>query len=217
MQETDSAPASTTEKTSSTDKRSARRKLTDDQEREVTRLYSQTETPVPDISKQFGIGESSVYRLVERHGGKLRGRTSKTASAAAAKPAGRRAIANATSATTRRGTRTGTRKPAATSTSSPGSATVATAKPRRGAAARQSSARASASATRATRGTRTPRAGRTSASARSAATTRAAAASGSRFKVSFVAEVTVNAGSISDAIRQAEALGATEVTSITRA
>jgi hypothetical protein len=32
-----------------------------------------------------------------------------------------------------------------------------------------------------------------------------------------VAEVTVTAGSIRDAIRQAEALGATDVTSITRA
>src|SRR6185503_730330 len=114
MQATDSAPASTSDKPSSTsDKRSARRKLTDEQEREVTRLYSQTETPVPDISKQFGIGESSVYRVVERHGATLRGRTPKTASAAAAtKPTARRASAAAKSTTTRRGRGPG-RKPAA--------------------------------------------------------------------------------------------------------
>src|SRR4029077_18481350 len=72
-----------------------RRKLSDQQEREVTRLYSETETPVSEISKRFGIGESSVYRVAQRHGAKLRGRTATTASAtpraaratAAARPA----------------------------------------------------------------------------------------------------------------------------------
>src|SRR5579859_6761520 len=58
-----------------------RRKLNDQQEREVTRLYAETETPVSEISKRFGIGESSVYRVAQRHGAKLRGRTATTASA----------------------------------------------------------------------------------------------------------------------------------------
>src|SRR3981081_3738585 len=52
----------------------SRRKLSDQQEREVTRLYAETETPVSEISKRFGIGESSVYRVAQRHGAKLRGR-----------------------------------------------------------------------------------------------------------------------------------------------
>src|SRR5919202_1518911 len=52
-----------------------RRKLSEEQEREVTRLYSETETPVSEISKRFGIGESSVYRVAQRHGASLRGRT----------------------------------------------------------------------------------------------------------------------------------------------
>src|ERR671932_269122 len=52
-----------------------RRKLSEDQEREVTRLYAETQTPVPEISKRFGIGESSVYRVAQRHGAQLRGRT----------------------------------------------------------------------------------------------------------------------------------------------
>src|SRR5207244_9324 len=56
-----------------------RRKLNDAQEREVTRLYAETETPVSEISKQFGIGESSVYRVAQRHGAALRGRSSTTA------------------------------------------------------------------------------------------------------------------------------------------
>ena len=60
----------------------SRRKLTEDQEREVTRLYAETETPVSEISKRFGIGESSVYRVAQRHGASLRGRTSTGAAAA---------------------------------------------------------------------------------------------------------------------------------------
>src|SRR6202171_2613061 len=66
-----------------------RRKLNDSQEREVTRLYAETETPVSEISKRFGIGESSVYRVAQRHGAALRGRTATSSSptrpAAAAK------------------------------------------------------------------------------------------------------------------------------------
>src|SRR5437879_5635146 len=71
-----------------------RRKLSEDQEREVTRLYSETETPVSEISKRFGIGESSVYRVAQRHGAKLRGRqtggsgTTTTTTRAAAATAG---------------------------------------------------------------------------------------------------------------------------------
>src|SRR5213076_1150017 len=64
-----------------------RRKLSEDQEREVTRLYAETETPVSEISKRFGIGESSVYRVAQRHGAKLRGRSATTsAKTTTAKP-----------------------------------------------------------------------------------------------------------------------------------
>src|ERR1700737_4708397 len=64
-----------------------RRKLNDSQEREVTRLYAETETPVSEISKRFGIGESSVYRVAQRHGAALRGRSATSASASTARPA----------------------------------------------------------------------------------------------------------------------------------
>src|SRR5713101_9370422 len=67
---------------------STRRKLSDQQEREVTRLYAETETPVSEISKRFGIGESSVYRVAQRHGAALRGRTT---TASASRPAARAA------------------------------------------------------------------------------------------------------------------------------
>src|ERR1700694_2166312 len=70
-----------------------RRKLNDSQEREVTRLYAETETPVSEISKRFWIGESSVYRVAQRHGAALRGRSSTSSSGSstastATKPAG---------------------------------------------------------------------------------------------------------------------------------
>src|SRR5436853_4430496 len=66
----------------------SRRKLTEDQEREVTRLYSETDTPVSEISKRFGIGESSVYRVAQRHGASLRGRTATSAASADSAGAG---------------------------------------------------------------------------------------------------------------------------------
>ncbi|MDQ3811184.1 MAG: hypothetical protein M3336_12925, partial [Chloroflexota bacterium] len=81
MQSIDSTPAtgSETPSTGATSGQargaSSRRKLTDEQEREVARLYAQTDTPVSEISSRFGIGESSVYRVAERHGAPLRGRT----------------------------------------------------------------------------------------------------------------------------------------------
>ena len=75
MTETETRPQAAAEGEGAT---GSRRKLTEDQEREVTRLYAETETPVSEISKRFGIGESSVYRVAQRHGAKLRGRTSTT-------------------------------------------------------------------------------------------------------------------------------------------
>src|SRR5712692_1463825 len=76
-----------------------RRKLNDQQEREVTRLYAETDTPVSEISKRFGIGESSVYRVAQRHGAALRGRSSTTSSSASTS----RPKAAAGAATGRRG------------------------------------------------------------------------------------------------------------------
>src|SRR6266536_68436 len=67
-----------------------RRKLSDTQEREVTRLYAETETPVSEISKRFGIGESSVYRVAQQQVAALRGRST-TPKKAAPKPRAPRA------------------------------------------------------------------------------------------------------------------------------
>src|SRR5450759_4184813 len=72
---------------------STRRKLSDQQEREVTRLYAETETPVSEISKRFGIGESSVYRVVQRRGAALRGRSATASASSTSTPS---AVAAAT-------------------------------------------------------------------------------------------------------------------------
>jgi transposase len=86
------------------------RKLSDEQELELTRLYSDTNTPVPEIAKRFKVGESSVYRISQRHGAKLRGpsaeRGGRPARAAAAKQEAPRARAARGRASAGRPTRT---------------------------------------------------------------------------------------------------------------
>ena len=54
--------------------RSPRRILSEHQKREVARLYAKTTTPVPEIKRQFGIAESSLYQLIQQRGGATRGR-----------------------------------------------------------------------------------------------------------------------------------------------
>jgi transposase-like protein len=123
--------------------RSPRRILTEDQKREVARLYSETSTPVPEIKKQFGIAESSLYRLIQQRGVAPRGRV----------PAATPPVAKAT---------------------------------------RQRSApNGKIAPSRSTR-------------------------SGAKYRVSFAAVSVVTAKDIRDAIRQAEGLGATTITAITR-
>ena len=54
--------------------RSTRRRLSPEQQREVARLYADGATPTSEIRKRFGIGESSLYRILQRHAVPLRGR-----------------------------------------------------------------------------------------------------------------------------------------------
>ena len=58
--------------------RAARRRLSPEQQREVARLYAENTTPTSEIRKRFGIGESSLYRIVQRQGVPLRGRAAAT-------------------------------------------------------------------------------------------------------------------------------------------
>jgi transposase-like protein len=51
------------------------RKLTHEREREVRRLYVETTAPLGEIARRFGISQTSVARITQRHGATLRLRT----------------------------------------------------------------------------------------------------------------------------------------------
>jgi hypothetical protein len=67
VQESTSGSAST--------RRSRRPKVSVNEEREIARLYADGNMPTSTIRAQFGIGESSLYRIIQRQGATLRGRT----------------------------------------------------------------------------------------------------------------------------------------------
>src|SRR5439155_21956929 len=52
-----------------------RRRLTNNEALEIARLYGETSTPTSEIRERFGIGDSSLYRIVQRQGIALRGRS----------------------------------------------------------------------------------------------------------------------------------------------
>jgi len=177
--------------------RSPLRRLSDEQELELKRLYSETETPVPEIARRFGVGESSVYRISQRHGARLRststsrGGTSTAAAREPAAPSGRSAA------------RRGPRRPRA----SAASVSAATDTPRgRQQRSRGGTTQASAAAARAPRRTSTPSAG-----------TRDTVGGTRRYRVLFMAETVLEADTMRDAIAQAEARGATDIRSVTLA
>jgi transposase-like protein len=214
--------------------RSPLRKLSDEQELELTRLYSQTETPVPEIASRFNVGESSVYRISQRHGAKLRSRgaDARPRRTTAAKPAAAAATPASTASITRAGAASGTTSPraprgrprrAAATTAASAAAPSASTRRRRGAGAGATSAATTSEA--ATQGRRraastTARRGATGTRGRRGARgAQAASSSGSerRFRVVFQTELVVQASTIQDAIRQAEARGARDISSVTAA
>jgi transposase-like protein len=54
--------------------RQARRRLTTEQQREIVRLYVDSNAPIGDICRQFGIAASVLYRVLKRTGAPLRQR-----------------------------------------------------------------------------------------------------------------------------------------------
>jgi transposase-like protein len=178
------------------------RKLSDEQEVEVTRLYAETNTPIADIAGRFGIGESSVYRVAKRHGAALRGRVGRgsgpddhSATPTAAAEGAHDAADGAT------GRARGRRRTPAQTSSAETSSSASSSAPAGG---RRRSASADSTTTR--RG-RTRRGG--PPAARSGGERR-------RFRVSYLGVVVVEATGIRDALAKAESQGATEVTSVNR-
>ncbi|MGI9146000.1 MAG: hypothetical protein ACR2IK_05545 [Chloroflexota bacterium] len=160
---------------------SRRRRISRDEEREIVRLYADNSTPTAEIRQRFGIGDPSLYRVVQRHGVALRGHTGLSTRS---KP--RRA------------------KPAA-GTGSRLSAAAAT--PRTSARAARRFTPSAAQHTTATPAEALP-VGR--------ASSRTGGGTQQRYEVRFQAESVFKASDILDALRQAESLGAAEVTAIAR-
>jgi len=173
----------------------SRRKLSDEQEREVTRRYADTTMPVSEIARTFGIGESSVYRLAQRHGAALRGRQTPPGappakpdtSGARAHP-GARAVASVA-------------KPPETPSTPAVAGAPARVRPRDAGAREVATLEARAQTERGLSGAR--------------ARSRVKGAALGRFTIRFLAERIVQARDIRDALRQAESFDAIEVTSVT--
>jgi hypothetical protein len=138
-----------------------RRRLGPDQQREVARLYSESNTSSSEIREQLGISESSVYRILQKQGIALRGH--------AAQPGSQKENVASTNAGGRRPQRVAAPRVATRSSPRPATRTPAT-------------------ATGAKQG----------------------------FRISFYGQQLLNAASVGGALRQAEALGATDILEITR-
>ncbi len=172
-----------------------RRKLTDEQAREVIRLYAETDTPVEAIARQFSIGQTSIYRLAQQRGVPLRQAVAASAPAGDGRRAAR-AGANAPAVASAPGGRAGTR-----GTSAAGQVTP-----------RHRTAGGPSAVTRAAvMRAREP----ITAMAEPGHQSRSGGV-GHRFQVTFLAETVIEAADIQHAIRQVQALGATDITAITR-
>ena len=169
---------------------SRRRRLSPDEKRDIARLYADTSMPTSDIRERFGIGESSLYRVVQRHGVALRGRT-----ATSTKPNLPRTWAAASMAS-------GTKLPASRSRSTPNSAGVPSS-PRVG---ERSSRRAGPRAAAIEGGV----------SQSGLVSSRTRGVTSQRFRIRFQGESVFEATDIRDALRQAESLGAIEITAVAR-
>jgi transposase-like protein len=142
--------------------RTPRHILSEDQKSDVIRLYAETTTPLAEIKQQFGLAESSLYRLIQQRGVTPRGRAS-SATRSVSNSARGRAVLNRGLALSRQIVRS-----------------------------------------------------RSGVSARQTPLLPPSSESGIKYRVSFAARQIVTAVDIRDAIRQAEKLGATEVTAIIR-
>jgi hypothetical protein len=181
------------------------RKLSDEQEREVTRLYADTATPLGQIGQRFGIGQTSVARIAQRHGAPLRN------------PAISRAMASDKRGPTA-SAETGQAIESKTNQTSPEPAAQPTVAPTAGGAKSVTSRQRTAPVARRPR-TQAPavRATPVRTAMRRSRTAGVASSSELRqFVITFVAEQVFEAESALDALRQAMARGAAEVHSIVR-
>ena len=207
---------------------SRRPRLSPAEKREITRLYGDTSTSTSEICARLGIGESSLYRILQLLGVPLRGRTAPSVSVgttpqpAPAQPRTRKSFVERwTQPQIETSVSGGAVKDQAIASAVP-QTPEATVAPIVGGAKSVTRRRRTAAAGRRTRveaPIETPSAIPASAPtptrrARTAGVSRSSDLV--RFTVSFVAEQTLQAASALDAFEQAQARGATEVISIVR-
>jgi transposase-like protein len=77
--------------------------LTPSEQEEVVRMYQEATTSTADIREKFGIGDSSLYRLLQKHGVALRGRSATTSPTATRTRTSTRARTSASGRRPRRG------------------------------------------------------------------------------------------------------------------
>jgi len=174
---------------------SRRRRLSHEEEREIGRLYAETSTPTSEIRARFGIGDSSLYRVVQRRGLALRGRTASSTRPSfprAPSPAARRRSSTASGA-----------QPAVSRPRSLSATVEVHPSPRvDGGSSRGPMRRGSVT-------------GATTSPAERASSQTGGGAR-QRFRIRFEGESVFEAKDIQDALRQAESLGATEITAVAR-
>jgi transposase-like protein len=156
---------------------SRRRRVSMDEGREIARLYAETNTLTSDIRARFGIGESSLYRIVQRQGIPLRGRTS-SSKAQVLQPA---QVQNARRSRSSNSGQRATSAPRSTAATNTHRASVAL-----------------------------PRTPSTGSGASQPGRAR------QRYRIRFQGERVIEAQDIRDALRQAEVLGAIEITAVAR-
>jgi transposase-like protein len=168
-----------------------RRRLSKNEAIEIARLYGETSTPTSEIRQRFGIGDSSLYRIVQRQGIALRGRT-----------------ASSTQPTTQRAQTPAARRPRSSSPKQPQKA------------ASRTGSNTPPRPTRVdgrTGGTGVRRAPGTKKTTAPSGTVASGTGNDRRqFRIVFRAERVVQATDIADALRQVKSLGAIEITAVAR-
>jgi transposase-like protein len=165
-----------------------RRRLSNAEAIEIARLYGETSTPTSEIRQRFGIGDSSLYRIVQRQGIALRGRIAPAAQPTtqrAQTPAARRPRSPSPTQAQKAASRTGS------NTAPPATRVNGRTGVRRAPGTKKTTAPSEAAAS-GTGDNRRP------------------------FRILFRAERVVQATDMADALRQVESLGAIEITAVAR-
>jgi transposase-like protein len=172
-----------------------RRRVNKDEAREIGRLYAETSTPTSEIRERFGIGDSSLYRILQQQGVPLRGRTAARSQS--------KSVQARTPAAPRRSSSSADQAKQAISQRRPTKATTAARATRRvdGRSVRRP-------------GRRTPVAAKTTSLGRPLVLR--TGNDGQQFRIAFVGERVVRATSMHHALRQAKSFGAVEITAVSR-